>query len=303
MAIKRWLKNFFGFSRSQVNAFMILLPLMAVLIFSEPAYRWYISHYGTYQPPEARSLDSLITQWEQATRDSVKKTSSLRKRTSFFQFDPNHVSQQQFVALGFTEKISKRIINYRTKGGRFKVKSDLLKMYGMDTAFYQQLYPYILLPDKHVKKLEPEHAPATSFARARKEILKFDINMADTSQLKKIYGIGEKRALRIIAYRDKLGGFVTMDQLAEVYTLDSVVIEKLSQASFVDDKFIPQKIHINTASDRELAAHPYLVKSVAKAIVAYRFQHGKISSVEDLRKIQAFDAKTIQKITPYLDFE
>lgn len=302
MVIKRWLKNFFGFSRSQVNAFMILLPLMAALIFSQPAYRWYISHYGTHHPPEAHSLDSLIAQWEQATRDSVK-TSSSRKTQSFFQFDPNRISQQQFQALGFTEKISKRIINYRAKGGRFKVKSDLLKMYGMDTTFYHQLYPYILLPDKNVQKLLAENKPAMPFARTRKEILKFDINMADTAQLKKIYGIGEKRALRIVAYRDKLGGFVSMDQLAEVYTLDSVVIEKLSQATFVGDKFIPQKIHINTASDRELAAHPYLVKSVAKAIVAYRFQHGKINSVEDLRKIQAFDAKTIQKITPYLDFE
>lgn len=303
MVIKRWVKNFFGFSRSQVNAFMILLPLMAILIFSAPAYRWYISHYGTHYPPEARSLDSLITQWEQATRDSVKKISSFRKTKSFFHFDPNQISQQQFLALGFTEKISKRIINYRIKGGRFKVKSDLLKMYGMDTTFYHQLYPYILLPDKHVQKPLAENKPAMPFVKAQKEILKFDINMADTAQLKTIYGIGEKRALRIVSYRDKLGGFVNMNQLAEVYTLDSVVIEKLSQASFVGDKFIPQKIHINTASDRELAAHPYLVKSVAKAIVAYRFQHGKINSVEDLRKIQAFDAKTIQKITPYLDFE
>ena len=302
MVIKRWLKNFFGFSRSQVNAFMILVPLMAALIFSEPAYRWYISHYGPRHPPEARSLDSLITQWQQATRDSVK-TASSQKTKSIFQFDPNEISQQQFLALGFTEKISRRIINYRAKGGRFKVKSDLLKMYGMDTTFYHQLEPYILLPDKNVQKQFAENNPAMPLVRTRKEIVRFDINMADTAQLKKIYGIGEKRALRIIAYRDKLGGFVSMHQLAEVYTLDSVVIEKLSQASFVGDKFIPQKIHINTASDSELEAHPYLVKSVAKAIVAYRFQHGKINSVEDLRKIQACDAKTIQKITPYLDFE
>jgi competence ComEA-like helix-hairpin-helix protein len=302
MVIKRWLKNFFGFSRSQVNACMILLPLIAALIFSEPAYRWYTSRYGIHHPPEARSLDSLIAQWEKTTRDSAKTLSS-RKSQSLFQFDPNQISQQQFLALGFTEKISKRIINYRTKGGRFKVKSDLLKMYGMDTSFYHQLYPYIVLPDKHVQKLLIENKAAVPFVKERKAFLKFDINTADTAQLKKIYGIGEKRALRIIAYRDKLGGFVNMQQLSEVYTLDSVVIEKLSKASFIADQFIPQKIHINTASDYQLAAHPYLVKSVAKAIVAYRFQHGKINSVDDLRKIQACDAKTIQKITPYLDFE
>jgi competence protein ComEA len=302
MVIKRWLKNFFGFSRSQVNACMILLPLMAALIFSEPAYRWYASRYGPHHPPEARSLDSLITQWEKTTLDSTK-ASSPRRSQSLFQFNPNQISQQQFLALGFTDRISKRIINYRTKGGRFKVKSDLLKMYGMDTSFYHQLYPYILLPDRTVQKLLAESKPAMPFVKVRKEFSKFDINMADTAQLKKIYGIGEKRALRIIAYRDKLGGFVSMQQLSEVYTLDSAVIEKLSNASFIADQFIPQKIHINTVSDYELAAHPYLVKSVAKAIVAYRFQHGKINSVEDLRKIQAFDAKTIQKITPYLDFE
>lgn len=281
---------------------MILLPLMAALIFSEPAYRWYASRYGIHHPPEARSLDSLIAQWEKTTRDSAK-TLSLRKGQSLFRFDPNQISHQQFLALGFTERISKRIINYRTKGGRFKVKSDILKMYGMDTSFYHQLYPYILLPDRQVQQTLTENKPAMPLAKERKSFLKFDLNTADTAQLKKIYGIGEKRALRIVAYRDKLGGFVNMQQLLEVYTLDSVVIEKLSNASFIADQFIPQKIHINTISDYQLAAHPYLVKSVAKAIVAYRFQHGKINSVEDLRKIQALDAKTIQKITPYLDFE
>jgi competence protein ComEA len=301
MVIKRWVKNFFGFSRSQVNAFMILLPLMTILIFSEPFYHWYTSHYTAHESPREILLDSLMMQWNNEKID--RTLHPLVAKASLFNFDPNIISREEFLSLGFSEKISGRIINYRKKGGRFRIKSDLLKMYGMDSSFYHRLYTYIQLPEKTERKFFADTKPEFKKAESKRAFVKFDLNMADTAQLKKVYGIGEKRALRIVAYREKLGGFIDLTQLTEIYTLDSAVIGKLSQVSFIIENFNPQKIHINTVTDIELATHPYLRKSVAKAIVAYRFQHGKFNDVEDLRKIQALDATTIQKITRYLDFE
>ncbi|HEY9005722.1 MAG TPA: helix-hairpin-helix domain-containing protein [Ohtaekwangia sp.] len=300
--IHRWLKKFFGFSRSQVNACIVLLPLMAIIIFSEPLYHQWTVRYGIHVPPEQQKLDSMITEWRHEPTENSSAVIPAKRATSLFPFDPNIIGEDKFMLLGFHEKIARRIIHYRDKGGRFRIKSDLMKMYGMDSSFYKRIFSYIQLPDAVSKQpyvaenKTPEREPG-------KALLKFDLNMADTAQLKKIYGIGEKRALRIVAYREKLGGFVTMEQLYEVYTLDSTVVEKLAKASFIEQTFNPQKININNASEQELATHPYLRKFVAKAIVAYRFQHGKIKDVEDLGKIQTLDPKTIQKIKPYFNFD
>jgi DNA uptake protein ComE-like DNA-binding protein len=127
--------------------------------------------------------------------------------------------------------------------------------------------------------------------------------MADTIQLKTIFGIGERLSSRIVNYRRVLGGFVTPDQIREVYGLDSAVVERLLKASFIEEGFQPVRININKADEVTMAAHPYLSKPVATAIVTYRFQHGEFTGLDDLRKIHALDIKTIQKIAPYLTID
>ena len=118
--------------------------------------------------------------------------------------------------------------------------------------------------------------------------------------MKRIYGIGEKLSVRIIRYRDALGGFVSMDQVHEIYALDSAVVHRLAIGSFIDSGFRPRKLNLNTAGEPELAAHPYLRKTVARSIVAYRFQHGEFKSLDDLRNIHTLESETIKKIVPYL---
>jgi DNA uptake protein ComE-like DNA-binding protein len=299
--IRRWIRNFFGFSRSQINAFIILLPLMIVIVFSEPVYRWFIVHRAIEE--DHRELDSLAARWERGLIHSApaKNGTATVAKNEKFSFDPNTLSQQKFEALGFTPKLALRIVHYRQKGGKFKIKSDLLKMYGMDSTFYETLIPFINLPGK---KAETPHA-AKSFKDniEQKKFARFDLNQADTAQLRTIFGIGEKRSLRIIAYREKLGGFISQDQIGEIYTLDTAVVKALTRASFIGENFVPRKLLINSATEFELAAHPYLSKTAARQIVAYRFQHGKFQSTDDLRKIQTLDPKIIEKIASYLSFE
>ena len=180
------------------------------------------------------------------------------------------------------------------------IKSDLLKIYGVDSAFYQRVYPFISLPERVAinKKGAKKYEPRKNLI-AKKAAEKFDLNNADTSELKKIYGIGDKLALRILKYREALGGFVDMNQLKEVYGLDSLVINRLSENSTIQNEFQPKKININAASEKQLSSHPYLNK-VAKAIVSYRFQHGNFRAVEDIRNVGPMDEKSIQRVIPYL---
>jgi len=300
--IKRWVKDFFFLSHSQVNGFVVLVPLLVLILFSAPVWQWFVSQRPKDFSKERATLDSLIALWEVHPSEKIEKDEKVEMANrNVTMFDPNEASADELALLGFSSSLSRRIVNYREKGGRFRTKSDLLKIYGMDSSLYQQLFSFIDIPvkkhesgkiDLPPKRLLPSNVIST-----------FDLNQADTSQLKKVYGIGEKLSLRIIKYRDALGGFVRMDQVLEVYGLDSAVVSRLVNAAYVETGFLPQKLNINLADEHQLAAHPYFRRTTAKAIVAYRFQHGKFKALDELGKIHTLDQKTIEKIVPYLTTE
>jgi DNA uptake protein ComE-like DNA-binding protein len=168
----------------------------------------------------------------------------------------------------------------------------------MDTALYATLYNWIELPaEKQAKKTEEKKIVEES----RKKITeKFDLNKADSAQLISIYGIGGTLSIRIIKYRNRLGGFISTVQLKEVYGLDSTVVNELVKKSFIEENFRPKSLDINLATEKELAAHPYIKYALAKAITAYRFQHGHFTSIDDLTNIAIIDDTTFEKIKPYL---
>ncbi len=299
--IKRWVKDFFFLSHSQVNGFFVLVPLLALILFSAPAWKWIKSQRPKDYTKDHAKLDSLVALWDKpkhAINEAPSATDVVRIRRSLF--DPNYADSQKLTSLGFSSALSHRIVRYREKGGRFRIKSDVLKIYGMDSSLYHQLVDYIDLPTNIQSGRKQDSVMLAPLVRI---IPTFDLNQADTLQLKGVYGIGQKLSARIVKYRDALGGFVTMDQVSEIYGLDSAVVKRLATASFIDSTFQPRKLNINTAEERELAAHPYLKKTVARSIVTYRFQHGEFKSLGDLSNIHALDPETIRKIAPYLTLE
>lgn len=242
-------------------------------------------------------LDSLTAQWESQKQENSRVPFDEEIAISFFEFDPNTATEEDLKALGFSAGLTKRLLNYRNKGGKFRIKSDLKKLYGMDSVFYLNLTPFIKLPEKITY---PENEVSTT---RKNEIILFDLNSADTTLLQSIYGIGPILSKRIVKYRESLGGFVSKDQLNEIYGLDSVVVNRIIKRSFLLDEFEPRKFNINTAEENELATHPYLSRKMAKAIVTYRFQHGKFQTVDDLQKIQVLEKKVFDRIYPYLTVE
>ena len=130
----------------------------------------------------------------------------------------------------------------------------------------------------------------------------FDINTADTTELKKIRGIGTKLSARIVKFRDKLGGFTHAAQLSEVYGLSPEVLDSLQKYTFIQPSFNPKQINLNTATFEELRQHPYLNYNLARIIIAYRTQHGPYQSVDDLRNIKQINEQQLQKLKPYFQF-
>ncbi|NJM25482.1 MAG: hypothetical protein HC859_08330, partial [Bacteroidia bacterium] len=209
-----------------------------------------------------------------------------------FHFNPNTATPESLALLGFEKGVVRRIERYRQKGGVFKTKDDLGKIYGMDSSFFQGIKKYIQIPVEVQKDKNVQHRQTN--------LTRFDMNTADTTAFIRINGIGPVLARRIVKYRDKLGGFVKSEQLYEVYGLDSAVARSVLSLAFVVDRYEPAKINLNTATVAVLSAHPYISGSVAKAIVAYRFQHGFFSHIEELRNVVVVTDELYDKISPYV---
>ena len=215
-----------------------------------------------------------------------------------FPFDPNSLPAQGWLELGFPERTVRIILNYRDKGGRFRKKEDLAKIYGVTEEQYQVLEPYIEISAPVV----PENKPFQKFERPERKPLIVDINLADTTAFIALPGIGSKLAARIIAFREKLGGFYKVEQVKEVYGLADSVFQKI-RVYLVQSDAPLRKININTATEEELKAHPYIRYSLARPILAYRNTHGPFRSVEDLKNVMAVSIEIFEKVKPYLSIE
>jgi competence protein ComEA len=290
------IRSFFGFSRTQTNGFVALIVILTAILFSEPLYHAWISSRSVDFSHERRKLDSLTAQWEtdlQSSKRTIRKSTEKRTPVKLFAFNPNTASPDELRMLGFSDRLMKGLTNYRNKGGEFRLKTDLRKLYGMDSTFFLRLYPFIQLPEKIV--VSGKKIPA-----AKQESSLFNLNWADTAQFQTVYGVGRILAGRILKYRERLGGFVRNEQLYEVYGLDSAVVGQILKKSFLTESDSVKKLNINTADEKTLSFHPYFSKKIARAIVTYRFQHGKYRSVDDLRGINLVDENTMIKIYPYL---
>lgn len=300
--LRKWIKVVLGFSRRETNGFLILLPLTAIALFLRPITEMFDGKRVMDFQSEKATLDSLAAYWEKNSEQQDASATAADIR--LFSFDPNNASVEELVSLGFSSAIATRIIRYREKGGRFKVKNDLLKVYGIDSGHFRHLVTYISLPETTRQQVSTRQITSAEKinnpAGLRNVISKINLNNADSAEFTTVRGIGPVLAQRIIRYRNILGGFHHSDQLGEVYGLDSSTIISLKNVSYLDATVPLKKLNLNRINERELASHPYISKPVAKAIVAYRFQHGAFSAAEDIRNIHALDEQTIAKLLPYL---
>lgn len=303
-SIFKWIRNFFAFSRMETRGFLVLALLLLLLIFA-PFFVSKLSKVEDRLQHEADELllDSLVKQLEQRKIElAIKKEETAAKR---FAFDPNSVSIDQMLDLGFPQWLADRLENYRKSGGKFRIKSDMQKLYGFPELLYDELYPFIDLPEelaekeavKNIKK-QPETSPKKT---EEKEVLQaFDINQADTTLLIRLYGVGSATSKRIVNYRDLLGGFIRTEQYNEIYALSDTVLIQLQTLAYIDPDFIPEKISINTATREELQKHPYISPSLARAIVNYREQRGNYTAITDLLKIKIMDDAKFSYLKSYV---
>lgn len=309
--IRYWIRRYFAFSQREVNGFLWLISIMVLLTAAPFLFnRLYQPELRDSRVADRQTLDSLVAQLEAKQPEATSRKALYTLTDKLQPFNPNQLTVEQWQALGLPRFMGQRILNYRDKVGDFTYKAELGRIYGLPDSVFQKLYPFIQLPEERPSKYNRRQslagtppAPRPEWANRPKEkfvLAPFNINTADTTQLKQIRGIGSKLSARIIKYRNSLGGFTDVGQLKEVYGLQPNVVDSLQKYTFVPKAISLSLLNLNAVTADELKAHPYISSNVARAIVAYREQHGNYEHVEEVRNVKLVTAELFAKIKPYL---
>ncbi|WP_276500666.1 helix-hairpin-helix domain-containing protein [Terrimonas pollutisoli] len=315
MRWKEIVRDYLTFSRKESIAVVVLLVVLSLIIISpiffspknrnnsiSPDNSWIAAVKQleeTNTPPKDSDQTRHTYGYEYDRRENNYQPSS----SILFFFDPNKISAEEWKRLGLRDKTIRTIQNYLSKGGQFKRKEDLQKIYGLRQNEYEKLEPYIQIPGESAEK-KNEVSDKSNFPVINKSFVKaghspVEINIADTSAFISLPGIGSKLAARIVNFREKLGGFNSIEQIRETYGLPDSTYQKIKPHLKLDNVGI-KKINLNTASIDALKLHPYIRYNIANAIIAYRNEHGSFSSIADLKKIMLITDDVYNKISPYL---
>lgn len=298
------LKDLFTFSKKERGGIIALLIVMMlsiiVFIFINQFPTTHLHDYSNFK----NEIDEFEKQRELAVKSNYekKKKEYSKKHSKYnsqlFTFDPNKLSKDSLQLLGLYPKLSERIVKYRNAGGKFKKPDDLKKIYGFPEKKFEEIKSYIQIENSENVPNEINE----SKEKKEKVMVLVNINLADTTELKSLKGIGSKLSQRIVKFRTNAGGFYSVEQLTEIYGLKLETLEQIRPFIKVDDSY--SKININTATAEQLKNHPYIYKwNIANAIVNYRTKHGKYNKVEDLKKTDLVTDEICRKIAPYLTFE
>ena len=327
----RWLRRYFGFSRAETRGFVLLLLLALAAAVAPVLLRPTAPEYlpaadqrqlDAWGQDLAARLDSNRAAHDRAyaARYPARPRAGSASRypavpqVRLAPFDPNTLTAEGWEARGVPHFVAGRIVNYGQKAGGFRAKSQVQRIYGLPDSVYQRLAPFMQLPEALPGRGGADYAanrPAFGgagasapgrFARKPAHLQPFDLNLADTTQLMQIKGIGRGRAKWIVKHRNELGGYLAENQLEEVFVLRDApdLVDSLRKYTFVAPSFAPRPVHINSASFDELWPHPYVGKPLARLIVAYRKQHGPFAAPDDLRQLKLLKEENFLKLRPYV---
>jgi len=320
---KQLLREYLSFTKKERTGIFILLALIILCLLAPFLYPYFI-HHKTYDHSQ---FDKEISQLKMRQTDSTtgkkyysnnfdennynnyyepsEKNYYTRSKGEVFYFDPNTATASDWKRLGIRDKTVETIQKYLSKGGHFYKSGDIAKIWGLHKDDVDRLLPYVRIENN--KKEYANHEPSNfkninspdNYREKKFAPQIIDINISDTSAFNSLPGIGSKLAQRIIAFREKLGGFYSVEQVKETYGLPDSTFIKIKTKLILTSPGVKQ-ININIATVDEMKSHPYIRYNLANAFIQYRTQHGNFSSVTDIKKIMIISEEIFNKVSPYL---
>ena len=301
-SFQRFVKTYLNFTSRERYGISGLLLLIALFHFLPPL----LYSKGDYSK-ELAEFKTQIAKLDTLKETKVYSNSENRAHSSYtvvefqpFYFDPNTVNPIELKKFGVPDYVIQRFTKYRNAGAKFKKKEDLKKLYGLKPEVYLKMEPFIQIELK-ANAYEAKDYKLSKPAETKNTPQFVELNTADSLSLLKVKGIGPYLSSKILRYRNALGGFINLDQLNEIFAIKPEQISEIKPYLTLDITKI-NFIDVNRADYYQLNAHPYISAKEAKAIIAYRQQHGVFNKLEDLEKIYVLNKNMIQKVSPYLKF-
>lgn len=286
------LKSFFVFSKSHRSGIVLLVALMGL---TQLGYLL----LSIQKVPEREDKRWLQVQNE---IDSLKFNVTAHKDT-LYPFNPNFISDYKGYKLGLTIAEIDRLHHFRAQNKFVNSAAEFQQVTQVSDTKLQALSPYFKFPEWVTRKKENRSSAFHSFSsKPTQAVVRKDINLATKDDLIAVYGIGEKLADKILIEKEKLGGFVSMEQFQFMWGIRPEALEDIEKRFFVSNNPSVKKIAINEMSMKELAQFPYFNYALAKEIVVYRTMNNGINEIADLTKIKGMPNEKIKIIALYLEF-
>lgn len=315
---KNYMRDFLTYTRTEKRGIILLLALILVgliALFSLDFLHVGKQHDFTKFNADVDSFYAQLARDTAATFNNqplvANKKETFLTPTPLFLFNPNNLPDSLWVKLGLSEKQTAVIKNYEQKGGRFRTKEDVKKMYVISDEMFLRIEPYINIPELQSKIFDTATTKKaiTQLDTVKKQTKSFnsvlfpiDINTASTIELEMLPGIGPSRAKSIFNYKIMLGGYISVEQLKEVYGMVDSVYDVIKEKVIIKPDFKPVQLNINTEK-REQLKHPYIPYKLAEIIVNNRKTNGNYTNIDDIKTLPLMKAEIFNKLKPYIKAE
>ena len=296
-------KSHFTFSKQEQSGIFFLLLIIITLQIV-----YFIFKNNSNDSKESKVILDIETQTKiDSLKKEVQKIDSIR----IYPFNPNFISDFKGYTLGMSLEEIDRLHAHRLQNKFVNSAEEFQKVTHVSDSLLNTFSQYFKFPD-----WTQNRSPQLSVGRAQRiedakgnisskleqsSILRVkDLNTATAEDLQLISGIGDILSIRIVKFRDRLGGFLIDDQLNDVYGLEPEVVQRTLKGFKVIDKPVFEKININVASVEEISQLIYIKYVIAQRIVEYREINGTIISFDELTKIEDFPIDKIHRIKLYL---
>lgn len=268
-------KDFLYYTKTERQGIIVLVVLI-LGVYAAPKLFSFFKHAEDTDCKENEKFDkeyndfiSVLRETKPHQKSGPSFQSSPQREIKLAIFDPNTADSTTLLSLGLPSRMVKNILHYRNKQGKFRYPEDFRKIYGLTEEQYRTLYPYIQITKDFSSKDTVRLLTAQSVQRDT--LMKYlpgtiiSLNSADTTELKKIPGIGSSIARMMVNYRERLGGFFRIEQLQEIH----LKAEKLRPWFSIDIQQT-RRINLNKAGMERMLHHPYINYYQAKVIIEYR---------------------------------
>ncbi len=282
------IKNYFSFTRGEKRGTVVLLLIIVALIIANFSIEIFKKEYQT----DFSEFEKEINEFEKEINSKNKSNLKTDLAVDYFKFNPNTISDEEWRKLGFKEWQINTINNYKAKGGIWKTKKDLSKIYGIEESHYKQLKPFILLPDV-IEKKEKSYSKKETI---KIEYFKFDPNTISKEEWKKL-GFKDWQIKTIFNYKSKGGSWDSKADVKNIYGLNQAEYLKLKPYILLpekpekkkyskDKKDYTKKININTANAKELTNLKGIYsEKYATIIIKHRDKLGGFTAKEQLKEV------------------